>query len=83
MFRLNVGTVRQLKLRDVDAAKKHRQQLTTWLEDDVKEGKVDPDETGHIGLFHAVEDGIGSEDETMTTGSELNVRRGSPFEREG
>ena len=39
----------------------------------LKEGQVSPDETGHIGLFHAVESGMGSVDETMTTGSELNA----------
>jgi hypothetical protein len=71
--RLNVGLVRRVKTRDVDSAKQYKQQLKTWLEEDVKEGQVSPDETGHIGLFHAVESGMGSVDETMTTGSELNA----------
>jgi hypothetical protein len=71
--RLNVGLVRRVKTRDVDSAKQYKQQLKTWLEEDVKEGQVSPDETGHIGLFHAVESGMGSLDETMTTGSELNA----------
>ena len=38
--RLNVGLVRRVKTRDVDSAKQYKQQLKTWLEEDVKVGRV-------------------------------------------